>query len=223
MSPDLPRCPACGSIAPLVWVHGHGQCSACGTNVAPCCDGAPSDDGRQEFADPPPRVTSLPPILGPEPRLLILGSMPGEASLRRAEYYAHPQNAFWRIAGELFGARPELSYEERVGALMAARVALWDVVHTCRREGSADAAIFDVEPNAIDSLLREQVTIEQVLCNGIKAHELFLHFVAPRLANERPDLVVSRVPSTSPAHATLGVVEKLAGWRRALVPFGTGT
>ena len=84
------RCPACGQTAPVVWVHGHGQCAICGTNVAPCCDGAATDDGRQDNEV----RTSLGPVVGVDPTVLIVGSMPGEESLRRQEYYAHPQNQF---------------------------------------------------------------------------------------------------------------------------------
>lgn len=210
------RCPACGQIAPVVWVHGHGQCALCGTNVAPCCDGAASDDGRQDD-DAPESKTSLPAIVGERPVLLILGSMPGEESLRRQQYYAHPQNQFWRVAGALFGFDPQLAYEDRLAALRGASVALWDVAHTCRRVGSSDATIVDVVPNAIGELLVAQPSLRLVLCNGQKAHELFVNLVAAHLPASRSDLVVRRVPSTSPAHAAQSFAQKVEAWRRALV------
>ena len=206
------RCPACGQAAAVVWVHGHGQCAACGTNIEPCCDGAATADGRD---DDEVRV-SLAPVVGVDPTVLVLGSMPGEESLRRQEYYAHPQNQFWRILGQIVGARPDLPYGERLLRLQQARVALWDVVHTCRRDGSADATITDVEPNAIAALLAVTPTIRRVLCNGQKAHDLFVRRIAPQLAPGRVELI--RVPSTSPAHAGMRMEQKLAAWRRALVP-----
>jgi TDG/mug DNA glycosylase family protein len=72
------------------------------------------------------RVQSFRPIVSPQSRLLILGSMPGEASLKAGQYYAHPRNAFWHIMGELFGAGPSLPYQERVAILQSIGVALWD-------------------------------------------------------------------------------------------------
>ena len=211
------RCPACGHFAPMIWVHGHGQCAVCRTNIAPCCDGAPTDDGRQGVESAPDRKTGLPAVVGAAPRLLILGSMPGEESLRRQQYYAHPQNQFWLIAGELFGALPALAYEERLAELRRAGVALWDVARSCRRVGSADATMVDVEANAIVELLAAQPSIRKVLCNGQKAHALFVRLVAGRLPASRDDLVVERVPSTSPAHASLPFEHNHAAWRRALV------
>ena len=79
------------------------------------------------------RVQSFPPIVSPQSKLLILGSMPGEASLKAGQYYAHPRNAFWHIMGELFGAGPSLPYQERVAILQSIGVALWDSLQACIR------------------------------------------------------------------------------------------
>ena len=87
------------------------------------------------------RVRSFPPIVSPHSRLLILGSMPGEASLKAGQYYAHPRNAFWHIMGELFGAGPSLPYQERVAILKSVGVALWDSLQACIRSGTLDASI----------------------------------------------------------------------------------
>jgi len=156
---------------------------------------------------------SLRPVVGERPRVLILGSMPGEESLRRQQYYAHPQNQFWPILGVLTGASPELPYAQRLDRLQRAHVALWDVARVCRRHASSDATIRDAEANDIQGLLAAEPTIATVLCNGSTAHAMFLRLVLPRL--ERPVRIVG-LPSTSPAHAALSRAQKTARWRRAL-------
>ena len=92
---------------------------------------------------------SFAPSVYPGAKVLILGSMPGEESLRRQEYYAFPRNAFWRIMGELFGFSRELSYRERLARLGEHGVALWDVLESCRREGSLDTRISEPVRNDI--------------------------------------------------------------------------
>ena len=86
-------------------------------------------------------VQSFPPIAQRTARVLILGTMPGRVSLRERQYYAHPQNAFWRIVGGILGFDPALAYPERVAAVQSAGVAIWDVLKACAREGSLDSAI----------------------------------------------------------------------------------
>ncbi|MGD9637362.1 MAG: DNA-deoxyinosine glycosylase [Pirellulales bacterium] len=92
-------------------------------------------------ADTSTLLTGLPPIAALDARVLVLGSMPSVASLAKQKYYGHPQNAFWRIMGELFGAGLELSYEERTRQLQEHRIAVSDVLHACERPGSLDTAI----------------------------------------------------------------------------------
>ena len=86
-------------------------------------------------------VGCFPPVAGNDATVLILGSMPGKESLKQHQYYAHPQNAFWKIMGELVGAHPDLPYPQRLHALTNARIALWDVLETCERQGSLDSDI----------------------------------------------------------------------------------
>ena len=154
-------------------------------------------------------ITGFPPILPREPKILILGSMPSAESMRRQQYYAHPQNAFWKIAGTLFGFAPDLPYRHRVAALRRANVALWDVLESCDRAGSLDTAIrrASEKPNAIAQILNEQTAIAAVFLNGKKADSLFRRHVK---IGARLPLV--QLPSTSPANAQLSFEQKLAAW-----------
>ncbi|HEX2214267.1 MAG TPA: DNA-deoxyinosine glycosylase [Mycobacterium sp.] len=159
-----------------------------------------------------PVLHGLPPIIGEGARILILGNMPSVMSLAARQYYGNPRNAFWRITGEIFGFADDTAYEERVAALMAHGIAVWDVLRSCRRAGSLDSA---VEPdsmvaNDFDSLLRAHPDITKVLFNGAAAEKNFHRLVAVAT-----DLSYQRLPSTSPAQ-TMRYPDKLAAWRDAL-------
>jgi len=160
----------------------------------------------------------FPPVYDRLARVLILGSMPGIASLEQGEYYAHPRNAFWPIMGELVGAGPGLPYAQRLARLRAAGVALWDVLYACRREGSLDARIeiASEQPNAIPGLLAECRGIDRILFNGGAAERLFSRHVAGRLVTLDREFQLQRLPSTSPAYAAMPFAAKLAAWRSAL-------
>ncbi len=152
-------------------------------------------------------------------RILILGSMPGEASLTAGEYYAHPRNQFWPIMGILFNAGPDRPYPERLDRLRKQGVALWDVIASCRRRGSLDSAIDlkSVKPNAFPPLLRESPGIHTIAFNGSAAEVLFRrHVIRPGLVIP-DDLHLQSLPSTSPAHAAMTLHEKLERWRVGLV------
>lgn len=163
-----------------------------------------------------PVLHSFAPIRSPAARVLILGSMPGAASLAAGRYYAHPQNRFWPIMGALLGAGPELDYERRVEVLHRAGVAVWDVLAQCQREGSLDSAIRDDTAVANDfaGFLARQPGVHTLLFNGAKAESSFRRFVLKPLA--RPDLQLLRLPSTSPANASQRPQAKLSAWREAL-------
>ncbi len=163
------------------------------------------------------KIYSFPPVIAENPRVLILGSMPGKRSLEMQQYYAHPQNAFWRIMGELLGFDPGLPYAERLAHLTRAGVALWDVLHSCERQGSLDTAIQMEVPNDLPRLLEEHPGIRLVGCNGGKSWSAFHKHVLPRLAAGRQAaLEARRLPSTSPANARLDYAQKLAAWRPLL-------
>ena len=160
--------------------------------------------------NPRDRARSFPCSADENARVLVLGSMPGEESLRRREYYAFRHNAFWRIMGELFGFSPELPYAERLAALRSNGVALWDVLAECERSGSLDAAIRFPRPNDIPGLLARLPRVGLVICNGTASGRYLKHFF-PEVF--RMALVL---PSTSPAAARFSYAEKLARWREAL-------
>lgn len=161
-------------------------------------------------------VHTFGPVVSPRSRVLVLGSMPGVASLAAGEYYAHPRNQFWPIMGALVGAGPELPYTKRIARLRAAGIALWDVIGECERPGSLDADIRrgTVKPNDVASLLRRCPRMRALFCNGQTAAKL----LAPLLPSLREvtgrDLIVETLPSTSPAHAGMRMAEKMRRWRR---------
>lgn len=160
-------------------------------------------------------VQSFLPVADQAARVLILGSMPGQASLAAGEYYAHPQNAFWPIMGALINADPVLPYRARTAALKAAGIALWDVLASCEREGSLDADIRhdSVVVNDFPRFLAAHPKITNVLFNGSMAESSFRRHVVP-LINVAA-LNLARMPSTSPAHASLSRMKKLEVWRNA--------
>lgn len=160
-----------------------------------------------------PLIRSFRPIAAKTARVLILGSMPGVESLRAAQYYAHPRNAFWRIMGDLVGAVPDLPYAARTRKLRQAGVALWDVLAACAREGSLDAAIDEhsIIANDLVSFLARHPGITHVYFNGATAERCFRLHVQPAL--EAGALKLHRLPSTSPAHAARSYAEKLRAWR----------
>ena len=169
--------------------------------------------GRRE-----PRVESFAPVVGDDPRILILGSMPGVRSLQAGEYYAHPRNRFWTILESLGLIPPGLPYENRTMAVAARGIALWDVLRSCERPGSLDSSIVKAteEPNDVGELLRKHPTIRTIAFNGAKAESAFRRHVAPSLPlKARQHLETFRLPSTSPAHA-ISAERKLEAWRRIL-------
>ncbi len=156
-----------------------------------------------------PLVRGFPPVVDDRARVLILGSFPSAQSLASDQYYANPRNAFWPITSELFGFDGSAAYDARLAALRSAGVALWDVLHACRRVGSADSAIDpkSVVVNDFDRLFADYPAIARVYFNGAKAAELYR-----RLANPAGRVEYRRLPSTSPAHV-MPAGAKLAAWR----------
>ena len=169
------------------------------------------------------RDTGFPYSADPDARVLILGSMPSRKSLAAGRYYAHPQNGFWPIMGELFGFDPELIYEARLARLRETGIALWDVAHQCLRPGSMDHAINtdSVVANDFAGFFHSHPDIRAIFFNGKKAEELYRKLVLPELSAELQQIDRHLLPSTSPAHAGMRQAEKCAHWRKILQPLKT--
>ena len=161
-------------------------------------------------------VSSFPPIEGKSARVLILGSMPGVASLNAHQYYAHPQNAFWKIMASITGCPSTASYEMRVNSLKDAGIALWDVLEQCIRPGSLDADIdmISAKANNIPAFIEKHPEITTICFNGSAAEKIFNKHVL--LTLQMAHIRYIRLPSTSPAHAGMSLENKTSIWRLAL-------
>jgi hypoxanthine-DNA glycosylase len=162
----------------------------------------------------PTNKNSFPPVVGNNPHTLILGSMPGELSLQQQRYYAHPRNAFWPIMRRLFQIDESLTYLQALEILKQQQIALWDVLYQCQRQGSLDNHIVgsSIVVNDFRKFLSDKTTIHRVFFNGSKAESEFQKRVLPILRQDF-DLQMQRLPSTSPAMASLNFEQKLAAWK----------
>jgi len=158
------------------------------------------------------KINSFAPIANPKASILILGSIPGTASIKANQYYAHPRNAFWPIMSSLFNFDASLSYELRIQALKEAKVAVWDVLQTCERSGSLDSAITANSriPNDFIAFLNQHPHIRLIAFNGGEAEKSFKQYVLNKL--NLPKLIYIKLPSTSPAH-TIPFAQKISAWR----------
>ncbi len=158
------------------------------------------------------RAESFPPSADPAAVILILGSMPGEASLAAQEYYAFPHNAFWPVMCGLFHFERALPYPARLEILRRNGIALWDVLKSCERATSLDSDIRSPEPNDISGLVKQLPRLRKILCNGGKAADCLKRYF--------PELVPMsvRMPSTSPAAAGFPFEQKYSIWKKELEP-----
>ncbi|MSQ21271.1 MAG: DNA-deoxyinosine glycosylase [Betaproteobacteria bacterium] len=165
-----------------------------------------------------PIIQGFAPIANRNASILILGSMPGNASLAAGRYYAHPQNAFWRIMAALLRIDAGSPYRARTQVLKSAGIALWDVLQSCTREGSLDAMIDpDAEiANDFAGFFRTHRQVTRVFFNGAKAEACFKRHVLPVMGSA--PLSYARLPSTSPAHASMPFERKLAAWQIVMAP-----
>lgn len=148
-------------------------------------------------------------------RLLILGSYPGVSSLEQSQYYAHPRNVFWDILSEIVGFERSLEYKERAATLQHAGIALWDVLYSCKRIGSLDSSIepASIVINDFDTFFLGHPLIDVVVFNGAKAEQEFRKRVLPATADLVALKQFLRLPSTSPAMASITYAKKLESWK----------
>ena len=163
-----------------------------------------------------PTIHSFQPIAGSHAKILILGSMPGQASLAANQYYAHRRNAFWPIIVQLLQISPDALYEEKITALKTSHIALWDVLKSCKRAGSLDSMIeTDTQTiNDFQSFFPAHKKITHVFFNGGKAEACFKRYVLPE--SDLGLIKLSRLPSSSPANARLSLEEKCRIWHEMI-------
>jgi len=162
------------------------------------------------------RLQGLAPLVTAGTRMLVLGSFPGARSLALQQYYAHPQNAFWRVLQSLWPSSPMPAadqYQQRVDWMLDKGLGLWDVYASCERDGSLDTAIREPQVNDLAGLLRACTELRVVAHNG---GESFRHARVTRALG----LPVHRLPSTSPANASWSFERKLAAWKELVTLAG---
>lgn len=157
------------------------------------------------------RIFGFEPVWSADARILILGSMPSVESLNQSFYYAHPRNAFWPMLAQILGEAAPVGIEEKKAMLIRHRIALWDTVRSCQRQGSLDSAIRSAEANDFEGLYRSCPEIRHVFFNGAAAQQLYRRLVR----REDARFVFTRLPSTSPAY-TMKYELKRAAWEQAL-------
>ncbi|AJQ96865.1 DNA-deoxyinosine glycosylase [Gynuella sunshinyii] len=158
---------------------------------------------------------SFPPVIAENSEILVLGSMPGEASLRQQQYYGHPQNLFWQILLESEGYETNtLDYADRLTLLKSKKVALWDVLEYCERRGSLDSSIVAKSEQANDlvTLLRQYKNIRKICFNGKKSYQSFNRHVFRNNTEFFHTYELVTLPSTSPANASIPRTIKYQQW-----------
>lgn len=159
------------------------------------------------------KCLSFAPQINKKSKILILGSMPGIKSLEMQQYYAHPQNRFWKVLGELCAKDLYNSdYETRIQTLLNNNFALWDVLKYCERDGSLDSNITKEIPNDIPNLLNENSQIEKILLNGNKAYTVFKKYFPEFLKQYK----CYKMPSTSPANARFSLGDLYKIWSKTV-------
>lgn len=153
------------------------------------------------------KIQSFPSLSNPNAKVLLLGTMPGGKSLAMNQYYAHPQNAFWKLVAAVFNETLPTDYEQKKEMLIRNDLAVWDVLQACERKGSLDSAILKEVPNDFDMFLKNHPNIKLIAFNGQKAAAFFRKHVG---LNDKYTFVT--LPSTSPAHAGKTFEQKLKEW-----------
>ena len=154
------------------------------------------------------RSSAFPPVVAPQVRILLLGSLPGAASLAAARYYAHPRNLFWRLAGAVIEREdlPALDYDARLAALLSHDIGLWDTIASALRPGSLDSAIRQAEAAPLRELVATLPALRAVGFNGAAAARI------GRRSLDGTGLALVDLPSSSPANASISLPRKLESW-----------
>jgi len=170
------------------------------------------------FSPPEPLATGFPPIAARDASILILGSLPSQLSLQKQEYYGNPQNAFWRVMGDLFDAGPERPYAERSDRLVRSGIAVWDVLRSSVRPGSMDADIdlATATPNDFQAFFHDHPQLRSLCFNGKKSAQLYKRLVAAEGFGNIGELIFITMPSTSPAYAAMRYEDKVRQWSAIL-------
>jgi hypoxanthine-DNA glycosylase len=154
------------------------------------------------------KIYSFEPISNTKSKVLVLGTMPGEKSLKLKQYYGHGGNSFWKIIFALFDEQFSTDYNKKKDLLLKNNIALWDVLQGCEREGSSDSSILKEEPNDFSSFFENHPGIKLIAFNGQNAERYFLTH-----SNFRPEITYISLPSTSPANTWKSFDEKLTEWK----------
>lgn len=163
------------------------------------------------------QISGFSPIANENAKLLILGSMPSEASLKQQQYYGHQRNAFWTVLTVILTGNSELNiadYAQRQQLLLTHNIAVWDVLQSCFRAGSLDSAIKmdSLKTNDFVEFFKAHPKINKVCFNGTKAETIYLKYVLPSVKHQFNYLAYSRLPSTSPANAAVSLQQKIKTW-----------
>lgn len=154
----------------------------------------------------------FPPVVNTKSKVLILGSMPGDKSLKLKQYYGNPLNQFWKIMANVLDCEFTPIYKEKLDLLLEHKVALWDTIDSCQRKGSADSKIKNPTINDIESLLKKYLNIRAVFCNGQTSHKLFIKY------HPHFSLPLKILPSSSPA-LTKPLKWKIREWKKSISPY----
>jgi len=159
--------------------------------------------------------SSFLPVVDKNTRILVLGSLPGEESLRQGQYYANPRNSFWKIIFRIFGQSIPDSYHEKLSFLKSKGIGLWDVILTAERDGSLDSKIRNEIPNEFSTLLKQYIDIRVLIFNGRKAEKAFKRLIVGK--QDLPDrLLFKYFPSTSPANSKISFEAKASYWNELM-------
>ena len=153
---------------------------------------------------------TIPPVYDSNSRILILGSFPSVKSRESQFFYGHPKNRFWRVLANIYNCPQPETVEEKKSFLISRQIALWDVIASCRIEGSSDSSIRNAQPNDIASILNI-CPIERIFANGKTAYTLYNRFIRPSINRD-----ATLLPSTSPANASWSLEQLILKWRVVL-------